>query len=123
MRTTPAVEPIVVLTSDKGRAGFLAWAERALPTGEALVVVKDLVGERRGMQTTPKDGRARLVATEAPTLLRGGLTALTSYYVVPCDALGATETHTEEGKVSHTYDAVLRVARFGHRAPASPLAA
>lgn len=117
------VEPNVVLTSEKGRESFLAWAERALPAGQALVVVQDLVGGRRGMRTTPKDKRARLVATEPPTLLRGGITALTSYYVVPTDALEATETHLEGGEVSHTYHATLRVARFGRRAPARPLAA
>jgi hypothetical protein len=115
MRNANVVEPLVIVTSEKGRDALLAWAERALPAGEALVVVKDLVGAHRGMRTSPASRRARLIATEAPTVLRGGLTALISYYVVPTDELDAKETHLEDGEVSHAYDTMLRVARFGRR--------
>jgi len=110
-----SVEVLVVIQSEKGRAGLYAWAERALAADEALVVVKDLVGARRGMRTTPTDPRARLVAVEPPAVLRGGLTALTSYFVVPADGLDAVETHLEGGKPTHTYDVLLRVARLGKR--------
>ncbi|GEM_PF-3356319 len=120
---TPALEPRLLVTSDKGRDGLYAWAGRALSSSEALVVVKDIVGVHREMRTTPKDPRARLVATEPPAVLRGGLTCLTSYYVVPADALDGVETHLEGGKVSHAYEVVLRIARLGRREARQPIAA
>jgi hypothetical protein len=123
MRTTPSPlrgetpatppEPTLLVTSEKGRAGLIRWAQRALREGEALVCVKDLVGVRRAMRTQPADPSARLVATEAPTLLRGGLTSLVSYYVAPIGSLDAVETHYEEGEETHRYEVILRVACVG----------
>lgn len=118
---TPDV--LLVVESAKGREGLLSWSERALRDDEALVVVKDLVGARRGMRTTPTDPRAKLVAVEPPAVLRGGLTALVSYYVVPLDGLDATEVHLENGKPSHSYDVILRVAKLGNRRAAREVAA
>ena len=116
----PAQEPTLLVCNDVGRANLLARAERSLPDGEVIVQVKDLVGRRRAFRTLPTSSRARLVATEPPLVLRGGLTALVSYYRVPADELGATETHYESGKVSHAYPILLRVACRGASRVALP---
>jgi hypothetical protein len=123
MRSSLVAEPLLTITTPKGREAFLAWAERGLRPDEALVRVQDLVGPRRGMRTTPTDARARLVAKETPTLLRGGLTALVSYYVVPVSGLAGAEEHLENGEVSHAYETQLRVARVGRREASAKLAA
>ena len=110
-----AGKTLLVIESPHGRASFLAWAEKHLPEGEAIVEVRALVGQRRAFRTVPKDPRAELVATEPALVLRGGLTALVSYYRVPVDALDAEERHYEDGEPSHTYDVLLKVARLGRK--------
>lgn len=122
----PPVSPdagkaLLVLENEAGRASFLAWAEKHLPEGEAIVEVRGLVGRRRAFRTIPTDARAELVATERPLVMRGGLTALVSYYRVPVDALEAEERHYEDGKFSHKYDVLLKVARLGKKRAAVAL--
>lgn len=106
---------MLVIENAAGKAAFLAWAEKNLPEGEAIVEVRGLVGRRRAFRTVPKDARAELVATEPALVMRGGLTALVSYYRVPVDGLDAEERHYEDGELSHTYDIVLKVARLGKK--------
>lgn len=120
--TTPdAGKALLVLESEAGRASFLAWAEKHLPEGEAIVEIRALVGRRRAFRTIPKDVRAELVATQRPLVMRGGLTALVSYYRVPVDALDAEERHYEDGQFSHRYDVLLKVARLGKKRAAVAL--
>lgn len=115
---TPSGVPVtLVVENDRGRVGLLAWAERALPPGKVLVQVKDLVGERRSFRTLPASKAAELVASERPVILRGGLTSLVSYYVVPSDDLDAREEHFQGAEMTHHYDVKLRVVSRG-RAPA-----
>lgn len=106
-------EVTLVIERDVGRVHLFAWAEKHLPEGLVLAQVKDLSGERRAFRTTPTDPRAKLVAREVPVVLRGGLTSLVSYYVVPADALDAREEHLEHGAVTHHYDVKLRVVGRG----------
>src|SRR5438094_7130476 len=105
----------LMIENDAGREALLRLAEAGLKQGECLVKIVDVVGLRRSVRTVPKDPRAELVAREVPLVLRGGLTSLVSYYRVPLDGLDATETHSVEGEVSHTYDVLLNVARVGVR--------
>lgn len=114
---------LLLIESEAGRAAFLSWAEKHLPEGEAIVEVRGLVGRRRAFRTIPTDERAELVAREAPTVMRGGLTALVSYYRVPVDGLDAEERHYEDGKFSHKYDVLLKVARLGKKRAALALSA
>lgn len=106
---------MLVIENAAGKAAFLAWAEKHLPEGEAIVEVRSLVGRRRAFRTVPKDPRAELVASEPALVMRGGLTALVSYHRVPVDGLDAEERHYEDGELSHTYDVVLKVARLGKK--------
>lgn len=115
MTLTGTVSPVVVIESEKGRQALLARAESGLPEGECLVKIVDVIGLRRSVRTTPADKRAVLVAREVPTVLRGGLTSVVSYYRVPADALDATETHYVGEAISHTYEVMLNVARVGMR--------
>lgn len=100
----------LLVCNDQGRLNLLARAERSMPKDEVIVHVRDLVGRRRSFRTTPVSPRAELVATEPPAVLRGGLTALVSYYRLPANELGAVEHHYEDGVLSHRYDVKLRVA-------------
>lgn len=111
-------EATILICNDKGRVGLLARAQASLPYGWALAQVRDLVGRRRSFRTVPRSPRAELVAREAPAVLRGGLTALVSYYRVPADELDAIEEHYEEDLWTHTYEVKLRIACRGmsHRA-------
>jgi Tfp pilus assembly protein PilX len=109
------VTTTVLVENEKGRHALFARAESALRQGECLVRIVDVVGLRRGVRTTPTSPRATLVASEVPVVLRGGLTSLVSYWVVPADELGARETHTLHGKETHAYDVTLSVARMGTR--------
>ena len=106
---------LLVIESQAGRAAFLAWAEKHLPEGQAIVEVRGLVGRRRAFRTVPKDPRAELVAMEAPLVMRGSLTALVHYYRVPTDGLDAEERHYEDGEFSHKYEVPLKVARLGKK--------
>ena len=106
---------LLVIESQAGRDSFLAWAEKHLPEGEALVEVRGLVGRRRAFRTVPKDKRAELVAMEAPMVMRGSLTALVHYYRVPVDGLDGEERHYEDGEFSHKYEVPLKVARLGKK--------
>lgn len=109
----------VLIENAAGREAFLKWVEKSLPEGEAVVEVRGLIGRRRAFRTVPLHPKAELVATERPLVMRGGLTALVSYYRVPVDGLDAEERHYEEGKLSHTYQVPAKVARLGRRkAPA-----
>lgn len=114
-----AGKPLLILETDKGRDALLAWAEKNLPQGEALVECRGLVGRRRAFRTLPSSPRAELVARHLPTVLRGGLTSLVSYYRVPASELDGEERHYQDGEHSHTYDVVLKVARLGGRATSS----
>lgn len=116
-----AGKPLLVLENETGRASFLSWAEKHLPEGEAIVEVRALVGRRRAFRTIPVATEAELVATQRPLVMRGGLTALVSYYRVPVDALEAEERHYEDGKFSHKYDVLLKVARLGKKRAAVAL--
>lgn len=114
---------LLLIENETGRASFLAWAEKHLPEGEAIVEARALVGRRRAFRTLPVDPRAELVARETPTLMRGGLTALVCYYRVPLDGLDAEERHYEDGTFSHKYDVLLKVARLGRKRAALALSA
>jgi hypothetical protein len=112
---SPAEEGSILLVVENAaaRAAMMARAE-ALPEGQCLVKVVDVVGLRRSVRTVPKDAsRVRLVARETPVVLRGGLTSLISYHVAPLDALDAIETHLVEGEESHRYDVQLSIATVG----------
>lgn len=115
----PVREVTLLIETPEGREALLARAADALPAGEVLVQVKDLVGERRSFRTVPDSERAVLVAREAPVILRGGLTSLVSYYRVPADDARAREEHFENGEFSHAYDVDLSVVSRG-RASATP---
>lgn len=114
-RTPPVPPPTLLITNDRGRAHLLARAERSLPPDEVIVQVKDIVGRRRSFRTLPSSPRAQLVASEPALVLRGGITALVSYYRVPADELDGIEEHGENGKVTHTYPIRLRIACRGAR--------
>ena len=103
----------LVIENDAGREALLRLAEAGLREGECLVKIVDVVGVRRAVRTTPSSPGAELVAREVPQVLRGGLTSLVSYYRVPTSSLDATETHSVDGDVSHTYEVLLNVARVG----------
>lgn len=118
-----SVAATLVVCTNVGRLHFLARAARSLPEGEVIVQVKDLVGRRRAYRTRPLSPNARLVATEPPLVLRGGLTSLISYYQVPANELEATETHYDHDEVCSTYQVRLRVAcrsQPADRAPPQP---
>lgn len=119
--TQNCVAPMLLVCSNVGRLHFLARASRSLPAGEVLVQVRDLVGRRRAMRTHPDSRGAVLVATEPPLILRGGLTALVSYYRVPMRELEATETHSEHGVETHRRHARLRIVSVA-RATGQPSA-
>lgn len=108
---------MLLVENDKGRVALLAYAEKHLPTGEALVAVKDLHARRRGFETRPASPAARLVAREPVTLLRGGLSSVVSYWRVPADQLDGVETHFERGEETHRYEVKLRAACLGQRRP------
>lgn len=119
----PVKEVTLVLENERGRVGLFAQAERALGENEVLVQVKDLLGTRRSFRTVPLDPRARLVARELPVVLRGGLTAVASYYRVPADGLAAREEHYEGGEFSHAYDVTLRIVSRGRATEKTPVPA
>lgn len=110
-------ETTLLVCSDKGRVGLLARAEKCLPADEVIVQVKDLVGRRRAFRTRLTSPRAKLVATEPALVMRGGLTALVSYYRVPATELDAVESHYENGNLTHSYEIKLRVACRGSAKP------
>jgi len=109
------VTTTLLIENEKGRDALLARAESALRQGECLVKIVDVVGLRRSVRTAPASPRAVLAASEVPVVLRGGLTSLVSYWIVPADELGAREAHTLHGKETHAYDVTLSVARMGTR--------
>jgi hypothetical protein len=121
--TTPAEgKALLVIENQSGREAFLAWAEKHLPEGHAVVEVRGLVGRRRAFRTVPADSRAELIAMEVPLDMRGSLTALVHYYRVPVDGLDAEERHYEDGAFSHKYEVPLKVARLGKKGAAVALA-
>lgn len=123
MPTGPAEgKALLVIESPEGREAFLAWAEKHLPEGQAIVEVRGLIGRRRAFRTVPADPRAELVAMETPMVMRGSLTALVHYYRVPVDGLDAEERHYEDGAFSHKYEVPLKVARLGKKGAAVALA-
>ena len=109
----PVKEVTLLIENADGKRALIERAARALPEGEVLVEVRDLVGERRSFATVPQSPNARLVAREAPVVLRGGLTSLVGYYRVPANELQAREEHYEAGAFSHAYDVSLRVISRG----------
>lgn len=111
------VAATVLVCNNAGRLHFLARASRSLPAGEVLVQIRDLVGHKRTFRTRPLSTRAVLVASEAPLVLRGSLTALISYYRVPAAELGAVEIHTERGRPARSESARLRVVCRGRAEP------
>lgn len=115
--TTPdeVGKTLLVIESEAGKVAFLAWAEKHLREGEAIVEARGVVGRRRAFRTVPLHERAELVAIQPPLVLRGGVTSLVSYYRVPADALDAQEMHYEDGELSHAYDIRLKVATLGRR--------
>ncbi|MFA5862258.1 MAG: hypothetical protein WDA16_11250 [Candidatus Thermoplasmatota archaeon] len=110
----------IVIQSESGRRALLARAETQLGLGECLAMAVDVIGLRHSVRTTPTSKRAVLVALEVPSVLRGGITRLVSYYCVPTDELEAKETHRLGDDVSHEYDLLLRVMRLGVRAGPEP---
>lgn len=113
----PVKEVTLLIENADGKRALIERAARALPEDEVLVEVRDLVGERRSFGTVPQSPNARIVAREAPVVLRGGLTSLVAYYRVPANELQAREEHFEAGNFSHAYDVSLRVVSRGRAAP------
>lgn len=109
----------LIIESDAGRSSFLDRIAAELGEDMCLVRIADVIGMRREMKTTPKDSAAILVAKETPLILRGGLTSLVFYYVIPRDSLEAVEVHSVGGQQTHQYPVVLHIARWGRKPVAS----